>query len=95
MNGKVQRMTHRQQNDSDQPLFITEEIQAEMEAQGYTFDPPAHVSTIRLHTILAGLSDEELARWPELLTAQEWAKRRLRAAGDGRPSSINETLDAP
>lgn len=88
-------MTRRQQGDSNQPFFITEEIEAEMKAQGYTFDPPVHVSTIRLHTILAGLSDEELARWPELLTAQEWAKRRLRATGEERPSSVNETLDAP
>lgn len=88
-------MTHRQQDDSNQPFFITEEIKAEMEAEGYTFDPPAHVSTMRLHTILAGLSNEELAKWPESLTAQEWAKRRLRAGGEGCPSSVNETQDAP
>ena len=34
-----------------------------MIAAGYVFEPPAHVSTVRLHEILAGLSDAELAAW--------------------------------
>lgn len=88
-------MPRRQQDDTDQPFFITEEIAEEMKAQGYTFDPPAHVSTVRLHTILAGLSDEELARWPELMTAEEWKKRKVRVAEAGRPSSVNEAPDVP
>ena len=30
---------------NDEPLFITDEIEAEMKAAGYAFGPPAHVST--------------------------------------------------
>ncbi len=44
----------------DEPFFITEAIEAEMIAAGYVFEPPAHVSTVRLHEILVGLSDAEL-----------------------------------
>ena len=47
----------------DEPFFITEEIEAETIAAGYVFEPPAHVSTVRLHEILAGLSDAELGAW--------------------------------
>lgn len=30
----------------DEPFFITEEIETEMIAAGYVFEPPAHVSTV-------------------------------------------------
>ena len=33
---------------SDEPFFITEEIEAEMKLEGYVFEPPTHVSTMRL-----------------------------------------------
>lgn len=29
----------------EEPFFITEEIEAEMKATGYVFEPPTHVST--------------------------------------------------
>ncbi|WKU20897.1 hypothetical protein [Advenella alkanexedens] len=35
------------------PFFITEEIEADMIAAGYVFEPPKHVSTVRLTDILA------------------------------------------
>ena len=36
-----------------EPLFITEEIEAEMIAAGYVFEPPTPVSTFHLEDILA------------------------------------------
>ena len=32
----------------EEPFFITEEIEAEMKASGYVFEPPSHVSTVQL-----------------------------------------------
>jgi hypothetical protein len=49
-----------------------------MIAAGYVFEPPAHVSTVRLHEILAGLSDAKLAAWPASLAAEETERRRLK-----------------
>ncbi|MBK1779738.1 hypothetical protein JHL22_00750 [Advenella sp. WQ 585] len=69
------------QKDQNQPLeepfFITEEIQAEMIAAGYEFEPPNHIRTVSLSEILAELSDEALAAWPGELAAEE-IKRRSR-----------------
>lgn len=39
-------------------------------------EPPAHVSTVRLREILAGLPDAELALWPAHLAAEEIERRR-------------------
>lgn len=64
------------QDEQVEPFFITEEIEAEMLTRGYTFGPPNHARTISLPEILAGLSDDELARWPEDLTEDE-RKNRL------------------
>lgn len=66
------------QDGQDEPFFITEEIEAEMIAAGYVFEPPAHGSTVRLHEILAGLSDAKLAAWPASLAAEETERRRLK-----------------
>ena len=63
----------------DEPFFITEEIEAEMVAADYVFEPPAHVSTVRLHAILAELSDAELAAWPAHLAAEETERRRVKS----------------
>jgi len=42
-------------------------------------EPPAHISTVRLHEVLAGLSDAELAIWPARLTAEEIERRRIKS----------------
>lgn len=60
----------------DEPFFITDEIEAEMKAAGYTFVPPAHVSTLSLPQVVAALSDSELATWPSWLTEQEVRRRQ-------------------
>ncbi|CAM4123022.1 transcriptional regulator [Bordetella muralis] len=47
-------MTTQHQDDPEEPFFIIEELEAEMRAVGYVFEPPAYVSTVRLSQILAG-----------------------------------------
>jgi hypothetical protein len=71
-------------------VFITEEMQATWAAAGAPLELPTFVSTVRLHEILAGLSDDELQQWPPSMTAQEWQKRRAKEA---RPSSVNDGDD--
>ena len=46
-------------HDITEPLFITEEIEAEMIAAGYVFEPPTHVSTFHLEDILADLPPDQ------------------------------------
>ena len=58
-----------------EPFFITEDVEAEMRAVGYVFEPPKHISTARLHEILASLSDADLAAWPNAIAQQERAQR--------------------
>lgn len=60
--------------------------QGERQKEGPTFlddqgpmEPPAHVSTVRLHDILAGLSDADLAAWPVRLAAEEAERRRVKS----------------
>lgn len=50
------------EHQDDEPLFITDEIEAEMKAAGYAFKPPAHISTQRMHHGVAALSDNGLGR---------------------------------
>lgn len=64
------------QHQDNEPLFITEEIEAEMKANGYVFEPPAHVSTLRLRDVLAALPDDELATWPGEVAQQEIMRRQ-------------------
>lgn len=52
------------------PIFLDDEGPME---------PPTHVSTVRLHDILAGLSDAELAAWPAQLAAEETERRRSKS----------------
>ena len=68
-------MTTSHQDDQAEPFFITEEIEAELIAAGYVFEPPGHARTTSLPAILAGLTDEELAMWPGELADQERARR--------------------
>jgi len=59
-----------------EPFFITEEVEATMLAAGYVFEPPKHVSTLRLSDVLASRSDTDLALWPSKLVDQEYARRK-------------------
>lgn len=70
-------MTTPYQDDHTEPFFITEEIEAELIAAGYVFEPPGHARTTSLPAILAGLTLEELATWPGELADQERARRIL------------------
>lgn len=68
-------MNQKDQDNQIEPFFITEEIEAEMIARGCTFEPPNHARTISLPQILAGLTDEELARWDDPLADEERENR--------------------
>ena len=70
-------MTTPHQDDQAELFFITEEIEAELIAAGYVFEPPGHARTTSLPAILAGLTVEELATWPGELADQERARRIL------------------
>ena len=59
-----------------EPLFITEEVEADMRATGYVFEPPKHVSTLRLRELVARLSDTDLALWPSKLAEKEYKRRK-------------------
>jgi len=59
-----------------EPFFITKEVEADMQAAGYAFDPPKHVSTLRLSQVLASLSDADLATWPACVAQHEREKRQ-------------------
>lgn len=59
-----------------EPFFITEAVEADMRAAGHAFDPPKHVSTIRLSEVLASLSDADLASWPTSISQHEREKRQ-------------------
>ncbi|MCP1636961.1 hypothetical protein [Kerstersia gyiorum] len=68
------------QTDKDnqiKPFFITEEVEAEMVSRGYSFDPPSHAREISLPKILAGLSDDALARWEGDFADEEREKRLM------------------
>lgn len=58
-----------------EPFFITPEIAAEMAADGYEFEPPLIPCTIRLHDVLEGMNDTELALQPDKIADQERARR--------------------
>ncbi len=45
------------QDDQAGPLFITEEIEAEMIAAGHVFEPPAHVSTTNIRELYGVVSE--------------------------------------
>lgn len=59
-----------------EPFFITEEVEADMLAAGYVFEPPRHTSAVRLSNVLDSLSDAELAAWPGEISASERARRK-------------------
>lgn len=45
----------------EEPFFITEEIEAEMIAAGYVFEPPAHVTTTNARRLFGIQEDETVA----------------------------------
>ncbi|HBN8043003.1 TPA: hypothetical protein ACL1TL_001621 [Pseudomonas aeruginosa] len=76
-------MTKPHQEDQAEPFFITEEVEVELIAAGHVFEPPSHVSTKHLPEILAGLTDDELATWPGVLSKGEIERRRA-----GQPRQV-------
>jgi hypothetical protein len=70
-------MTTPHQGDQAEPFFITEEIEADMRAAGYVFEPPPHVCTSRLADVLVGMTDAELAAWSGELADRERERRKF------------------
>ena len=60
-------MTNLHHNDQAEPFFITAEVEAELIAAGYQFEPPSHFATMCLPEVLAGLTNhycgERLSPW--------------------------------
>lgn len=54
-------MTTQHQGDQIEPFFITEEIEAEMRAAGYVFEPPAHVTKTNIRELYGWRPGETLA----------------------------------
>ncbi|MGC8732606.1 MAG: hypothetical protein ACP5RC_10145 [Halothiobacillaceae bacterium] len=73
-------MTTLHQDTQAEPFFITTEVEAELIAAGYQFEPPSHFATMRLPEVLASLTDAELATWPSELSKEEIERRQQRNA---------------
>jgi hypothetical protein len=73
-------MTTLHQDTQAEPFFITTEVEAELIAAGYQFEPPSHFATMRLPEVLARLTDAELATWPSELSKEEIERRQQRNA---------------
>lgn len=59
-----------------EPFFITEEVEADMRAAGYVFEPPTHTSATRLSNVLGSVSDVDLAVWPGEIAERKRARRK-------------------
>lgn len=71
------------QDDESEPFFITEEVEVEMVAAGYEFEPPSIACTVRLRDVLRGMSDAELALQPGEVADQERERRQSRQFSGG------------
>ncbi|NYT57795.1 hypothetical protein H0A65_02530 [Alcaligenaceae bacterium] len=64
------------QHDEIAPFFIEEDVEAEMIAAGYEFEPPPIACTVRLRDVLGGMSDAELASQPGEIADEERKHRQ-------------------
>lgn len=58
-------------NSYAEPFFITQEIETELIAPGYEFEPPPIACTGCLRDVLEGMGDAELALQPGEIVDQE------------------------
>ena len=70
------------QDDQAGPLFITEEIEAEMIAAGHVFEPPAHVSTTNIRELYGWQTGETLADAITRHQAEQVGKVRALTPGE-------------
>lgn len=66
-----------------EPFFITQEIEVELIATGYEFEPPPVPCTVRLRDVLEGVSDAELALQPGEIADQERMHRQNKSFSVG------------
>lgn len=69
-------MTELHQDNQAEPFFITAEVEAELIAAGYEFEPPSRFAIMRLPEVLARLTDAELAGWPTSEPSKKEIERR-------------------
>ncbi|WP_409525072.1 hypothetical protein [Nitrincola sp. MINF-07-Sa-05] len=69
-------MTKLSLDNQAEPLFITQEIEAELISTGYEFEPPPIACAVRLCDVLEGMSDAELALQPGEIADQERERRQ-------------------
>lgn len=70
------------QDDQAAPFFITEEIEAELIAAGYEFEPPAHVSTTNIRELYGWQPGESLAEAITRHQAEQVGKVRTLTPGE-------------
>ena len=80
------------QSDQEEPFFITEEIEAEMIAAGYVFEPPPIVCTGRLRDVLERMTDAELALQPGEIADQERERGRVRALTPEERAALRQDM---
>ena len=80
------------QSDQEEPFFITEDIEAEMIAAGYVFEPPPIVCTGRLRDVLERMTDAELALQPGEIADQERERRRVRALTPEERAALRQDM---
>lgn len=66
-----------------EPFFITQEIETELIATGYEFEPPPVACTGRLRDVLERMSDAELALQPGEIADQERKYRQSKPFSAG------------
>jgi len=64
------------QHDENEPFFLTEEVESEMIAGGYEFEPPPIACTTRLRDVLECISDAALLLQPGEIADQERKHRQ-------------------
>ncbi len=71
------------QHDENEPFFLTEEVESEMIAAGYEFEPPPIACTMRLRDVLEGMSDAELVLQPGEIADLERERRQSKPFSAG------------
>lgn len=63
-------------HNKTKPFFITKDVETEMIAVGYEFEPPLIACTLRLRDVLESMTDAELALQPGEIADQERERRQ-------------------
>ena len=67
-------MTKPHQEDQAEPFFITEEVEAELTAAGYEFEPPGHARTASILELFGWQPGETLSEAVSRHQESRWGK---------------------